>query len=166
MSIASHARPHSSPSTRSARSSSVCLPPESWFREPAPEPTVRLELHTDPGENPVAGAWWPWNRDLAAQAPALLTAVGAAFRSSVVHLVYDRASWSPVPHRLPIGGGYVKAGWFDLQDPHQVSLRMYDGHRVVLLVVPPEAGRRTALRAMHQAADPYNRLGPAQILPR
>ncbi|WP_147525043.1 DUF5994 family protein [Cellulomonas timonensis] len=142
--------------------------PDSWFGSvpSAPEVAVRLELATGSSVSPVGGAWWPWSRDLAAQAPELLSAVGAACGSSVVHVVYDRRTWEPVPHRLALGDRYVKCGWFDLADPHQVSLHMYDGRRLVLLVVPPETGRRTALRAMHQAADPHNRLAPGQILPR
>ena len=165
MSISSPARtrqPHRVPA------SPLCVHPDSWFGStPAhPESAVRLELASGASASPVGGAWWPWSRNLAAQAPQLLTAVGSACGSRVVHVVYDRGSWGPVPHRLPVGDRYVKCGWFDLADPHQVSLRLYDGRRLVLLVVPPDTGRRTALRAMHQAADPHNRLSPGQILPR
>ncbi|MCC2308912.1 DUF5994 family protein [Cellulomonas chengniuliangii] len=165
MSISSLARPR--PHHR-VTAASPRVHPESWFGavQPVPEAVVRLEIAPEATEGPVQGAWWPWSRDLAVQAPALLSAVGSACGTSVVHLVYDRLSWDPVPHRLPLGDRYVKTGWFDLADPHQVSLHLYGGRRLVLLVVPPEAGRRTALRAMHQAADRHNRLTPGQILPR
>src|SRR5690606_6542770 len=82
------------------------------------------------------GVWWPHSRDLAAELPALVAALGArGFATGRV--AYSRQSWDGVLKRLLVAGHVIRLGWFRTIDPNSVSMTSRDGRkRVDLLVVP------------------------------
>lgn len=125
---------------------------------------VRLTLAPATPSGPIDGAWWPCSTDLAAEIQPLLDAINNAFPGRVARLTYDRQIWGPVPRRLPYRGSYIKNGWFEMTDPHQVALTLRNGTRLVLLVIPPDLAADQAMWAMHRAIEPGNTLSPLQIL--
>ena len=127
------------------------------------QPAVRLALAGPGRPGNVDGAWWPRSRDLTSEIGPLVTAVGEAHQSSVIHLTYDRRVWSPTGRRVRVGQRWVKVGWFELSEPQQVSLTLADGRTVALLVIPPETGEGQAARLLARAAQPGRESRPSAV---
>jgi hypothetical protein len=125
---------------------------------------VRLALTDTFPRGSIDGAWWPHSADLGREIGPLVTALTDSYASRVTHIAYDIATWLPARHRMPQHPGYINMGWFVMGDPHQVTLTLEDGTRVVLLVVPPELPTEQAEWALRRAVEPGNRLGAREIL--
>ena len=111
----------------------------------------------------VAGAWWPWSDDPAAEFPALITALGA-WVGPVNRVSYHLGSWAPVARKAPVGGRMVRFEGFHSIDPHTVVVIGSDYRRVSLLVVPPGIPAGAARAALSSAADPDSTANAADIL--
>lgn len=121
-------------------------------------------ISTPSGIGPVDGAWWPRSADLVAEVPALAEAI-AATKHALSRLVYEPSGWLPAPRRAPLpGGGQAKLGWFAEGDPHQVSVTLSGGDRLVLAVVPPGTPEREAEWILQQAARPDNVLTSSELV--
>lgn len=127
-------------------------------------PRLRLLAASRKRPGPLDGAWWPRSSDLAAEAPALLAAIWAARDSKPLHMTYDPGIWDSHPARVYVDGHRVKAGWFRTGDPHQVTVALANGTRLILLVVPSDLGADEASWALERSIEPDNVLGPAQLL--
>lgn len=103
------------------------------------------------------GVWWPHSRDLAAELPALVAALGArGFATGRV--AYSRQSWDGVLKRLLVAGHVIRLGWFRTIDPNSVSMTSRDGRkRVDLLVVPSASDPELASQAFERVLAPANR---------
>jgi hypothetical protein len=111
----------------------------------------------------VDGGWWPRSRDPLAEFPAVIA--GIVLRvGRVDRLAYNMTVWSDAPRRMVVDGRTIRLEGFRSLDPHKVCVSGHDGHRIVLLVVPPEAAEDAAGAALLRAADPDNAEQPAQIL--
>jgi hypothetical protein len=102
--------------------------------------------------------------DLTREAPSLLDAVGRARGSRAVHLTYDPSVWNSDPKRVYLDGHRAKIGWFHMADPHQVTVSMLNGTRVILMVVPPEMDAGQARWVLDRSIEPGNDLRPSQLL--
>lgn len=125
---------------------------------------LRLRAASRERPGPLDGAWWPRSSDLAAEAPSLLAAIWAARDSKPLHMTYDPGIWDSHPARVYVDGHRVKAGWFRTGDPHQVTVALANGTRLILLVVPSDLGADEASWALERSIEPDNVLGPAQLL--
>jgi hypothetical protein len=125
---------------------------------------VRLALVSGTPRGLVDGAWWPRSADLSAEITLLVDAVSDAFAGRVVRVTYDRSVWVRVPRRLPYRGSYIHSGWFQMTEPHHITLVMLNGTRVVLLVIPPDLARDQGVWALQRAVEPGNHLSPDAIL--
>ena len=85
----------------------------------------------------VDGAWWPRSRDLPAELPALV-AVLAIRMGPVESVSYNLDAWEPAPRRITVDGRVVRLAGYRSQHPATIDV-LSAGHRVTLLVVPPEA---------------------------
>lgn len=100
------------------------------------------------------GAWWPYSRDLAVELPPLIALLDKRW-DRITHVTVNPAHWPEIPHKVPVPGHVVKAGWFAAeQDPHKLMLLSYRTGRWDLLVVPPETDPETAAWLMAAATDP------------
>lgn len=95
------------------------------------------------------GAWWPRSRDLAAELPALITAV-AEHVGPVERVGLDAAAWDEVPGRMTVGDRVVHIDWFPVGDDTVILTRGAHDH-FLLLVVPPDADPEAAHAAMAAA---------------
>jgi hypothetical protein len=85
----------------------------------------------------VDGGWWPRSRDLPAELPALL-AVLAVRLGPVESVSYNLDAWGPTPRKITLDGRLVRLAGYRSQHPATIEV-LSAGHRVTLLVVPPEA---------------------------
>ncbi|TDC50933.1 hypothetical protein E1212_13390 [Jiangella ureilytica] len=110
------------------------------------------------------GAWWPRSRELAAELPALLTALQE--RDVVVaRVAYGPDSWEPAGRKTRVAGRVIALGWFRTIDPHSVSVTSLDGRdRLDLLVVPPDDDKALAGRAFALVLDGHDRDGASATL--
>jgi Family of unknown function (DUF5994) len=96
------------------------------------KPRARSSGHLD-------GGWWPQSRDLSLELPALADVL--AVRLSTVRRVdFARASWAPAPPSITVNGHTIGLEGSDVQDENLLHVIGRDGRRVILLVVPPDAG--------------------------
>ena len=125
---------------------------------------ARVALADTPQRRPLDGAWWPRSRDLAAELGPLVTTVGEAYNTTVIHLTYDRRAWAPTARRVAVGQRRVKVGWFELTEPQQVNLTLVNGRTVRLLAIPPETEAPHARWLLVHAADPGNTMQASELL--
>lgn len=123
---------------------------------------LRLRLKPGgPATGFVDGGWWPRSRDLEAELPVLL-AVLAVRLGPIESVSYHLDTWSPTPRKITLDGRLVRLAGYRSQHPATVDV-LSAGHRVILLVVPPEGEPEAAHGALMAAghrgnADPVDTL--------
>lgn len=90
----------------------------------------------------VDGGWWPRSRDLPAELPALLAVLEVRL-GRVERVSYNLDVWGPTPRKITLDGRLVRLAGFRSQHPDTIDV-LSAGHRVTLLVVPPEAAPEVA----------------------
>jgi hypothetical protein len=123
----------------------------------APSDNQHLRLRLKPSA-PVTGfvdgGWWPRSRDLPAELPALL-AVLAVRLGPVESVSYNLDAWGPTPRKLTLDGRLVRLAGYRSQHPATIDV-LSAGHRVTLLVVPPEAAPEAAHGSLRAAGRRAN----------
>ncbi|MEU5160594.1 DUF5994 family protein [Streptomyces sp. NPDC020875] len=115
---------------------------------------VRLSLTPMTGlTGQLDGAWWPRSRDLEAELPALVVALGEPW-GRVTRVTVNPVRWPVIPRTVAVNGRILHVGWFTEQDPDKLILLSYTVGRWDLLVVPPETAPASAARLMAAAAVP------------
>ncbi|MGW7351058.1 DUF5994 family protein [Streptomyces sp. NPDC054784] len=99
------------------------------------------------------GAWWPVSRDLDAELPPLVAALGDVW-GRVTRVTVNPTHWPVIPRKVPAAGHTVHVGWFTEQHPDKLILLSRRVGRWDLLVIPPETGSAAAARLMAAAAEP------------
>ena len=66
------------------------------------------------------GAWWPRSRDIAAELPDLITALGAHL-GCILRVALDAAAWDDVPRSVTVKAEAVRIGRF-ASSPGTISL--------------------------------------------
>lgn len=113
----------------------------------------------------VDGAWWPRSRDALAEFPAMIAGLKHRL-GRPGRVAFNAAAWTAAPRRMVVDGQAVDLEGFYSLDEHTVLVSGYAWHRMVLLVVPPEASEHAAATALAMASDPDNTERAAQILIR
>jgi hypothetical protein len=90
----------------------------------------------------VDGAWWPRSRDLPAELPALV-AVLAIRMGPVESVSYNLDAWGTTPRKIRLDGRFVRLAGYASQHPATIDV-ISAGHRITLLVVPPDATPQAA----------------------
>ncbi|MFF4356545.1 DUF5994 family protein [Streptomyces sp. NPDC001604] len=138
------------------------LPPDAVHRAVKPgTAVVRLET-TDDRRGVLDGAWWPRSRDIAAELPALVTAL-TELLGPVTRVGLDATAWDALPTRLVVGDRVVRIDSFPVGDDTVLVTRGDQDH-FSLLVVPPHATPEAARAAMAEAVRADNVTQAAQIL--
>ncbi|MGN6634127.1 MAG: DUF5994 family protein [Oryzihumus sp.] len=127
-------------------------------------PRLGLRAASRERPGPLDGAWWPRSSDLTAEAPSLLAAIWAARDSKPLHMTYDPGIWDSHPARVYVDGHRVKVGWFRTDDPHQVTVALANGTRLIFMVVPSDLDADQTSWAMERSIEPDNVHGPAELL--
>lgn len=132
---------------------SATLQPTLPRPEPAAAPAVRLALKGDGAAHGLLdGAWWPRSRDLLSELPSLAAVLDPMW-GRITRVAVNATYWPDIPHKVPVDGHVVKAGWFTELDPHKLLLLSYGTGRWDLLIIPPETGAESAARLMAAASD-------------
>lgn len=111
----------------------------------------------------IAGGWWPWSDDPAAEFPELVAAL-AAWVGPVNRISYHLDTWGEAARKSPVDGRMVRFEGFRSIDPHTVVVIGSDRRRVSLLVVPPGIPAGAARAALRSAADRESTASVADIL--
>ena len=130
-------------------------------REPASAPPA-LSFDWDA----LDGAWWPYSRDLSAEALDLVDHFPASF-DRICRVVYSTPDWDAPPRRIKAAEVFVSLASFPRDDTHRVLLKSVAAYRprvLQLLVVPPEWDDRAARHAMRISAMASNVKSAATIL--
>ncbi|WP_427920857.1 DUF5994 family protein [Streptomyces sp. cg40] len=118
--------------------------PSAGPQRPSPPLPVRLSLapyEAVPGG--FDGAWWPYSRSLIDELPVLVEAMDGV--GSITRVVLGIDLWPDIPHRIPVGGHFVTAGWFvSGHEQNEILLCSYSEGFRTLLVVPPATAADTA----------------------
>jgi hypothetical protein len=122
---------------------------------------VRLETTHERG-GVLDGAWWPRSRDIAAELPALITAL-TEHLGPVTRIGLDATAWGQLPTRLIIDDRVVHIDSFPIGDDTALVTRGDQDH-FSLLVVPPDMTPGAAGAAMAEAVRADNVTQAAQIL--
>ena len=130
---------------------------------PTSPTTDRLSLKPDSATTGfVDGAWWPASRDLAAEMPSLVAALGD--RAGVVERVsYNIDAWNAVPRKVRVDGKVVRMGGFRSQPAATLKV-VGEGRALTLLVVPPETDQQAAHRVLAAASENGNTEGIDALL--
>ncbi|WP_253863303.1 DUF5994 family protein [Prauserella halophila] len=112
----------------------------------------------------VDGAWWPCSRDLAAELPELLTALGSQW-GPWERVTYNLTMWEPAARKLTVGDSRIRLEGFRSQQRETVTVVGGYGHvRLTLLVVPPEAAPASARASLAAASQGGNTDGIDSLL--
>ncbi|MGW2817414.1 DUF5994 family protein [Streptomyces sp. NPDC001415] len=122
---------------------------------------LRLET-TQSREGLLDGAWWPRSRDIAAELPALVSAL-TEHLGPITRVGLDATAWNEIPTRLVIGDRVVHLDSFPVGDDTVLITRGHNDH-FALLVVPPHASVEAARTAMARAVRADNTTQAAQLL--
>jgi Family of unknown function (DUF5994) len=123
---------------------------------------ARLRLKPDaPLSGHVDGAWWPRSRDLPAEMPALIAALGDRV-GPVARVAYHLDGWDPAPRRLPQRAARLEG--FRTTDPRTLTVVGRTGSRLVLLVVPSSTADATAEAALDAASSAGDAHSTADLL--
>lgn len=122
---------------------------------------LRLET-TESREGVLDGAWWPRSRDIAAELPALLSAL-TGHLGPLTRVGLDTTAWEGLPTRIVVDDQVVHIDSFPLGDD-TVLITRGDQDIFSLLVVPPDTAPEAARAAMAQAVRADNVTQANQIL--
>ena len=130
---------------------------------PASTATDRLCLKLESATTGfVDGAWWPASRDLAAEMPSLLDALGDQ-AGPVERVSYNIDAWNAVPRKVRVDGHVVRMGGFRSQPAATLKV-VGEGRALMLLVVPPETDQQAAHRVLAAASENGNTEGIDALL--
>ncbi|MFI6473138.1 DUF5994 family protein [Streptomyces sp. NPDC050516] len=122
---------------------------------------LRLET-TQSREGLLDGAWWPRSRDIAAELPALVSAL-TEHLGPITRVGLDATAWNEIPTRLVIDGRVVHLDSFPVGDDTVLITRGHNDH-FALLVVPPHTSVEAARNAMARAVHADNTTQATQLL--
>ena len=125
-------------------------------RHTSPAHTPRLRLKPKaPQSGYVDGAWWPHSEDLTAELPDLLSVLSVRL-GPIGRVIYNVDEWAKPPAKLATGGRTVRLDGYRLQPFNTVEVLGLNRHKLVLLLVSPQADPDQAHAIMMTAAGPDN----------
>jgi hypothetical protein len=113
----------------------------------------------------IDGAWWPRSREPLAEFPAMIAGIERRL-GRPDRVAFNVNAWAEAPGRIVVDDEVVRLEGFRSLDERTVLVSGYGWHRMVLLVIPPEADEHAAAAALARAAAPDNIEEAAQILIR
>jgi hypothetical protein len=145
-------------------SSTELLSSQVWSPSLVVNRPLRLRLSPSIGQGALDGAWWPFSRDLTAEAVGPGEPFPGVVRPDSQRRVLH-PDWDAAPPRIKAAEVFVSLASFPREDTHRFLLISVARSGVLqLLVVPPEWDDRVARHAMRNAAMPSNVKSAATIL--
>jgi Family of unknown function (DUF5994) len=133
-------------------------------RHTPPVHTPRLRLKPKaPRSGYVDGAWWPRSADLTAELPDLLSVLSVRL-GPIGRVIYNVNEWNRPPTKFETAGRSVRLDGYRLQPFNTVEVVGFDHHKIVLLVVSPQADPDQAHATLMAAAGPENALPVDSLL--
>jgi len=111
----------------------------------------------------VDGAWWPRTANPLAEFPAMVAGIELR-RGPVDRVAFNSIAWDDAPGRMVVAGATIELEGFSSLDRRTVLVSGGNWHRMVLLVIPPDADEQAALAAIALAASGRNTDQITQIL--
>lgn len=111
----------------------------------------------------VDGAWWPRTTNPLAEFPAMIAGVELR-RGPVDRVAFSSIDWDDAPDRMVVADATIELEGFHSLDRHTVWVSGANWHRMVLLVIPPQADEQAAAAAIALAASGDNADEATQIL--
>jgi hypothetical protein len=108
---------------------------------------ARIALADRLFEGKVEGAWWPRSRDVTTELRSLLAALPERL-GRITRVALNSTMWDATPRRVLTPTRIMKVGWFTVMDPHLMTLADAQGHRIDLLIIPPQTAEEAAQRAL------------------
>jgi hypothetical protein len=138
------------------------LLPDAVHRAVRPGTAVVRMATTHDRRGVLDGAWWPRSRDIAAELPALISAL-TEYLGPITRVGLDADAWERLPTRMTIGDRVVHIDSSPVGDDTVLVTR---GERDLfsLLVVPPHAAPDAARAAMTEAVRADGATQAEQIL--
>jgi hypothetical protein len=116
--------------------------------------TSRLVLSPARARRAVVDAgWWPRSWDPLTELPGLVAALSERY-GPIGHVMLNSGTWNGTFHRLAVGTGVIRIGWFASLDPAVLIATTRTGDQLDVLVVPPETAPEAAEVAMSAAVHP------------
>ncbi|MGO4615380.1 DUF5994 family protein [Nocardia sp. 2YAB30] len=120
---------------------------------PIRRPTLLLAPGTI-GNTSTDGTWWPYSRDLSAELPDLLAALGN--RLGPIHrVVYHLDEWDTAPRKLQNAGRRVRLDGYRHKPSRTLDILGVGGTRITVLVSPPRTDADSARASMMDTANPH-----------
>jgi hypothetical protein len=111
----------------------------------------------------VDGAWWPRTTNPLAEFPALIAGI-ELHRGPVDRVTFSWIAWDDAPDRIVVADAPITLAGSRSLDRRTVVVSGVNWHRMVLLVIPPQADAQTALAAIALASSGDNTDRAKQIL--
>lgn len=83
-------------------------------------------------------AWWPRNRSLSDQLPALVS-WWPARGGHISRILYSPPDWDDRPREVNVGDRPMKTGCFPRDDTHLVTLTLANGEHRTVRIIQPDA---------------------------
>ena len=103
----------------------------------------------------VDGAWWPRTTNPLAEFPAMIAGIELR-RGPVDRVAFSPIVWNGAPEQIVVGGASIELDGLHWLDRHTVSVSGVNWHRMVLLVIPPQANEQAAAAAIALATSRDN----------
>ena len=103
-------------------SSTELLSSQVWSPSLVVNRPLRLRLSPSIGQGALDGAWWPFSRDLTAEALDLVDHFPASV-DRIRRVVYSTPDWDAAPPRIKAAEVFVSLASFPRDDTHRVLLK-------------------------------------------
>lgn len=126
------------------------------------QPRLKLKPKSPTITGHVDGAWWPRSRDLAAELPALVSALAVRL-DGIERISYRLPEWDPSVRKLRLSGSVVHLSGYQFLTANTVAI-FARRQQISLLVVPAETSPQVAARALMTAAERGNTDTTSELL--
>ena len=119
------------------------------------DPAARLALARTVGRTDVHGAWWPRGRVLEREVVGLFLAWPPE-EGLICRVDYWPPDWTDAPVAVAVPGrrGPLRLGHLSSRHPHRVVLRLLDGQRRLLSLVPSTVPLAVGVRRLDAIRRP------------
>ena len=125
------------------------------------ERETRLQLKPKrPASVHFDGAWWPRSTQLIDELPGLVTSLSDRL-GQVVMVGYRRNGWAKTPPLAEVAGHTIELLGFSSDEPASVIVIGEDGRHLTLHVIPPDASKQIARKALQEARGSGAGVAPA-----
>ncbi|BBH16692.1 hypothetical protein Back2_09790 [Nocardioides baekrokdamisoli] len=109
--------------------------------------STRFSYRAKPDRVLPDAVWWPGNRSLSDQLPALVSLWPVA-AGHISRILYSPPDWDDRPRQVDVGDRIMKTGCFPRDDTHLVTLTLANGEHRTVRIIQPDASAEDARSAL------------------